>query len=156
MSSGEIDSTPLSPLKRALLAVQEMREKLEASERSAKEPIAITGMACRFPGGADTPEAFWRLMCEGRSGVREVPPDRWNLQELYDPDTSAPGKVSTRWGGFIDRIDQFDPAAFEIAPREAAFMDPQQRLMLEVIFEALENAGQPPRRLGGSRTGVYV
>jgi myxalamid-type polyketide synthase MxaE and MxaD len=156
MSPGENDPTTLSPLKRALLAVQEMREKLEAVERSAKEPIAITGMACRFPGGADSPEAFWSLLREGRSGVREVPADRWSLDELYDPSTSAPGKVSTRWAGFIDRVDQFDPAAFEIAPREAAYMDPQQRLMLEVAFEALENSGLPPRRLGGSKAGVYV
>ncbi len=120
-----------------------------------KEPIAVIGIGCRFPG-ADGPEAFWRLLEEGRDATREVPRDRWKLEDYYDPDPSAPGKAVTARGGFLDRVDEFDPLLFSISPREAERMDPQQRLLLEVAYEALEDAGLRPMELMGSRTGVFV
>jgi acyl transferase domain-containing protein/acyl carrier protein len=119
------------------------------------DPIAIIGIGCRFPGSSG-PEAFWHSIHDGLDGITEVPADRFNLEAIYDPDPSAPGKVNTRWGGFLDGIDQFDAQFFGISPREAARMDPQQRLLLEVAWEALEDAGQPPEKIAGSRTGVFV
>lgn len=119
------------------------------------EPVAIVGMGCRFPGAA-SPAQFWQLLCAGHAGITEVPPDRWDMQQLYDPDPAAPGKMITRWGGFLHQLEQFDAAFFGIAPREAPHVDPRQRLMLEVAWEALEDAGIPPDSLAGSRTSVFV
>jgi amino acid adenylation domain-containing protein/non-ribosomal peptide synthase protein (TIGR01720 family) len=121
----------------------------------AQEPIAIIGLSCRFPG-ADTTEAFWELLLNGGDAIREVPSQRWDLAALYDPSSKAPGKLSTRWGGFIENVDQFDPRFFGLSLREAVQVDPQQRLLLEVAWEALERAGQAPERLAGSKTGVFV
>ncbi|MGH2367322.1 MAG: beta-ketoacyl synthase N-terminal-like domain-containing protein, partial [Chloroflexota bacterium] len=117
--------------------------------RDLREPIAIIGMGCRFPG-APGPDAFWRLLSEGRSAVREAPAGRWDLDRLYDPTPGAPGKIYTRSGGFLEDVDRFDALFFGIAPREASSMDPQQRLLLEVAWEALEHAGIAPRSLGGA------
>src|SRR5437870_12732308 len=103
------------------------------------EPIAIVGMACRFPGAGDL-EGFWQLVRDGRDAVREVPPDRWDLDEWYSADPSTPGKMNTRHGGFLKQVDQFDPEFFGITPREAPRMHPQQRLVLDVAWGALENA----------------
>jgi myxalamid-type polyketide synthase MxaD len=146
----------LSPERRALL--EKRLRQAESSGESAPraERLAIVGIGCRFPGGASSPEAFWRLIADGTDAVTEVPPDRWDVDELFDPDTTASGKVSSRWGGFIDGVDRFDAALFEIAPREAAQMDPQQRLLLETAWHALEHAGQSADRLRGSATGVFV
>ncbi|HEY9648697.1 MAG TPA: beta-ketoacyl synthase N-terminal-like domain-containing protein, partial [Chroococcidiopsis sp.] len=119
------------------------------------EPIAIIGIGCRFPG-ADSPSAFWELLRQGQDAITEVPKSRWDIQQFYDPDLSQPGKANTRWGGFLEAIDQFDPLFFGIAPREAPTMDPQQRLLLEVAWEAFEDAGLVPERLRGSHTGVYI
>jgi polyketide synthase 12 len=119
------------------------------------EPIAVIGMSCRFPGARD-PRAFWELLRNGVDAVSEVPSERWDLREFYDPNPATPGKMSTRWGGFLQQIDQFDARFFGISPREAVRMDPQQRLLLEAAWEALEDAGQPAERLAGSRTGVFV
>ena len=143
----------LSPKRLALLAL-ELNEKLEAAGRS--EPIAVIGMGCRLPGGADDPAAFWALLREGRDAIREVPADRWSIDDWFDADPDSPAKMSVRHGGFLDRIDGFDAAFFGISPREAITMDPQQRLVLEVAWEALEHAGMAPERLAGSATGVFL
>ncbi|WBB80641.1 type I polyketide synthase [Micromonospora sp. WMMD882] len=143
-------------LQRALTAVRDLRAKLEASERARTEPIAVVGLACRFPGGADSPAAFWELLRGGVDAISEVPADRWDADALYDADPTVPGRVTSRWGGFLDRIDRFDASFFGISPREADQMDPQQRIMLEVAWEALESAGQTTGRLAGSPTGVFV
>jgi acyl transferase domain-containing protein/NADPH:quinone reductase-like Zn-dependent oxidoreductase/NAD(P)-dependent dehydrogenase (short-subunit alcohol dehydrogenase family)/acyl carrier protein len=151
-----MNTTELSPLKRALLAIEELQAKLDTVEKKRHEPIAIIGIGCRIPGGANDPEEFWQLLREGRSGIREIPPDRWDASAYYDPDPDVPGKIATSFGAFLDQVDRFEPQFFEIAPREALTMDPQQRLLLEVSWEALENAGQSPVKLHYTRTGVYI
>ena len=155
MASNPPTVSNLSPLKQALLALEESQEKLAAAERARSEPIAVIGLACRFPGGPDA-ETFWQALDAGRDLVSDVPADRWSTDAYYDPDPDAPGKMATRWGGFLDRVDQFDPEFFGISPREAVSIDPQQRLLLEVAWEALEHAGQGPDQLGKSRTGVFI
>jgi acyl transferase domain-containing protein len=145
----------LSPKRLALLAM-DLQSRLEAVEQKTKEPIAIIGVGCRFPGGASSPAAFWRLLHDGVDAISEVPGDRWDIETYYDPDPDAPGKMYAIHGGFIDGIDQFDPHFFGISPREAVTMDPQQRLLLEVAWEALENAGQAPEMLEGSSVGVFI
>lgn len=119
------------------------------------EPIAIIGVGCRFPG-AKNPEAFWQLLCNGVDAITEVPADRWDVNALYDPNPGSRGKMNTRWGGFLEQVDQFDSPFFGIAPREAVYMDPQQRLLLEVAWEALENAGQVVEQLACTNTGVFI
>jgi acyl transferase domain-containing protein/D-arabinose 1-dehydrogenase-like Zn-dependent alcohol dehydrogenase len=122
---------------------------------TADEPIAIVGLACRFPGARDA-EAFWQLLADGVDMIREVPDDRYDVDDYYDPDPDAAGKIYSRYGGFLDGIDGFDPEFFGISPREAVWIDPQQRLVLETAWEGLERAGYAPSALRGSRTGVYV
>ena len=156
MNEKQNDSKESSALQRAILAVKDMREKLDAIERAKTEPIAIVGMACRFPGGADSPEAFWRMLHDGIDAVSEVPSDRWDISTYYDPDPDAPGKMYTREAGFLKKVDSFDAEFFGITAREAINMDPQQRLLLEVGWEALENAGIAPHGIKHSLTGVFV
>jgi acyl transferase domain-containing protein/acyl carrier protein len=144
----------LTPKQRALLELR--RTEASAAAKPAAEPIAVIGIGCRFPGSVTGPEAFWQLLKQGRDAITEVPRDRWDIDAFYDPDPDAPGKMYTRWGGFVDNVDRFDPRFFGIAPREAASMDPQQRLLLEVAWEALEDAGQPPSALNGTRTGIFA
>ena len=152
----EKDQIPtMSVVKLALLA-QKLRSEVHGIEYLQSEPIAIVGMGCRFPGGATSPERFWDLLDQGFDAIREVPPERWDVDAFYDPDLAAAGKMRTRWGGFLRQIDQFDSDFFGIAPREATTMDPQQRLLLEVTWEALDDAGYPPPRLADTLTGVYM
>src|SRR6185503_16351373 len=137
------ERTPdLSVEQRALVALRRLRQKLDALEREKSDPIAIIGVGCRFPAGANSADSFWDLLEKGVDAVTEVPAERWDIDRFYDPDSQAPGKMSTRWGAFLSDVDQFDPYFFGISPREAAGMDPQQRLWLEVAWEALEDAGQ--------------
>lgn len=143
-------------LRRALEAIDDLTERLHRAEHARREPIAVVGMACRFPGGSTTPEAYWKLIREAGSGVVEVPEDRWPIEGWYDPELREPGTSHTRFGGFVGPLDGFDAAFFGVAPREAATLDPQQRLLLECTWEALERAGEAPDQLKGSATGVYI
>ncbi|NCR21333.1 MAG: acyltransferase domain-containing protein [Microcystis aeruginosa L111-01] len=148
--------TELTPLQKAVIALKEARNKIEALERQKNEPIAIIGMGCRFPGGANSPEAFWELLSRGKETIVPVPSQRWDAEAYYDENPDLPNKTYARYGGFIDAVDQFDPQFFGMTPREAIALDPQQRLLLEVSWEALENAGIAPQKLTGTQTGVFV
>lgn len=120
------------------------------------EPIAIIGLGCRFPGAANSWEAYWQLLDSGVDAISETPEDRWNLQKFYAPDATKPGKTQSKWGGYVSGIEQFDPQLFGISPREAASMDPQQRMLLEVAYRAIEDAGQPAGNLSGQPVSVFV
>jgi len=126
-----------------------------ANDPSGGDAIAVVGLGCRFPGAPD-PDAYWRLLRDGGDAIGDIPPDRWDVEAYFHPEPGTPGRMYTRRGGFLDRVDGFDAAFFGISPREAAEMDPQQRLLLEVTWEALEDAGIVPAELAGSRTGVFV
>ncbi len=128
----------------------------KASRLAGAEPVAVVGIGCRFPGDVDGPDSYWQLLMDGREGISEVPADRWDAEAFYDPDPMIPGRMTTKWGGFLSDIAGFDAEFFGITPREAEAMDPQQRMVLEVAWEALEDAGIPPESLAGTRTGVMM
>lgn len=128
----------------------------DPADAGGDDGIAIIGLGLRFPGGAHDAASFWQLLREGADAISEVPPDRFDLNEVYAPEAATPGKTNSRHGGFLQGIDRFDAEFFGIAPREAAALDPQQRLLLEVAWHALENAGIAPTSLAGSETGVFV
>lgn len=156
LEPAELLNRSVAPLSQRLLrALDDAIGKLEAVDRARTEPIAIVGMSCRFPGASD-PAAFWQLLSEGVDAVTEVPGDRWNVEAFYDPDPEVPGKMYTRWGGFLAQVDQFDAGFFGISPREAIKLDPQQRILLEVSWEALETAGLSPEHPHTTQTGVFV
>jgi acyl transferase domain-containing protein len=142
-------------LKRALFAVRDLTTRLETLQRARTEPIAVVGMSCRYPG-ADSPEAFWELLRNGVDAIREVPRSRWDVGSFYDRDPEAPGKSNTRFGGYLDGAELFDAEFFGISPREAVEMDPQQRMLLEVAWEALEDAAIAPSSLENQRAGVFT
>ncbi|MEK7327026.1 MAG: polyketide synthase, partial [Chloroflexota bacterium] len=131
-------------------------DKAGASRSNETEPVAIIGIGCRFPGGVNGPESFWNALVNGLDAIAEVPASRFDINAFYDSKPATPGKVMTRWGGFLEDIDKFDALFFGISPREADRMDPQQRLLLETAWEALEDAGQAADKLVGSQTGVFV
>ncbi|MDZ8262102.1 polyketide synthase [Nostoc sp. ChiQUE01b] len=136
--------------------LSQQRESPEPRQNlKSVEAIAIIGLDCRFPG-ANNSEAFWQLLRNGKSAIDQIPADRWDSHLFYNPIPAQPGKMSTRWGGFIKQVDRFDPQFFCISPREAERMDPQQRLLLEVSWQALENAGLASDRLAGSNSGVFI
>src|ERR1700759_2651278 len=142
----------------ALRKMDALTALLEIAERGDTEPIAVVGMGCRLPGGADTPDQFWRLLQDGGSGIVGVPSGRWDADAFYSDDHSVPGTIVSKEGGFLTswRPDEFDAEFFGISPREAAAMDPQQRLLLEVTWEALENAGITAPMIRGTQTSVFV
>ena len=145
--------TSVSALKLALMARQ-ARAQLGAIARA--EPIAVIGMGCRLPGGANSPDEFWAVLRDGVDAVGEIPRARWDVDAFHDPDPASPGKIAVNAGGFITGVAEFDASFFGIMRREAERMDPQHRVFLEVAIEALDHAGQARERLAGSDTGVFI
>ncbi|MEY9862673.1 acyl transferase domain-containing protein/acyl carrier protein [Catenulispora sp. GAS73] len=142
-------------LKRVTVELTDVRRRLAEAETARLEPIAVIGMSCRYPGGSSV-EEYWDLLRSGRSGVSEVPASRWDIDEYYNPDRRAPGAMYTRYGAFLPDIAGWDAEFFGASPQEALRMDPHQRLLMELMWEGLENAGTAPSRLRGSRTAVAV
>ncbi len=152
---GDAEGPQHDLLNRAVHAIRTLRQRLDRSEAARRMPVAIIGMACRFPGASGL-AAFWDLLAAGRDPLGPVPAERWDIESFYSPDPQAPGKTVAREGGYLSGLEWFDADFFGISPREAVFIDPRQRLMLETAWESLEDAGVPPRSLAGSRTGVFV
>jgi acyl transferase domain-containing protein len=145
-----------SAVRRALAMIQDLERRLAAAEGAQQQAVAIVGLGCRFPGAGEDAAGFWELLAQGRDAVTPVPEERWNAEALYDPDPDRPGFASSLWGGFLTAVDRFDAGLFGISRREAEAMDPQHRLLLEVAWTALEDAGVAPTGLSGADAGVFV
>src|ERR1700761_449712 len=156
MSQGQEIQEQLSPLKRAILELREMRAKLDEMDRRQKEPIAIVGIGLRLPGGAHDESSLWQMLADGVDAISEIPADRWDLDAYYDPDPDRPGKMNTRHGAFIKGVDQFDAEFFSVSPREGVSMDPQHRLLMETSWEALESAAIAPATLSRDLHGGFL
>jgi|LakMenEpi03Aug12_release.lakeMendotaPanAssembly.Ray.scaffolds.fasta_scaffold01747_3 acyl transferase domain-containing protein len=164
MSDANIKPTPeltqreaafRAALEKASLTIRQLLE--ENAHLRAKESIAVIGMSCRFPGGANSPDLYWDLLKSGRDAISEVPPSRWIAADYLSEDRSAPGRMYCSKAGFLDiEVDAFDASFFGISPKEANALDPQQRLLLELSWEAIEHAGIAPDSLKNTRTAVYV
>lgn len=154
-SRPEDSSSEASLVKQALAALRSLQSQLDAERQLGKEPIAILGMGCRYPGAA-SPADLWQMLLRGEDGISDVPGDRWKTDSLYESDDARRGTLPSRRGGFLHGLDRMDAAFFGIAPREAPHVDPRQRLMLEIAWEALEDAGIPPDTLAGSQAGVFL
>jgi 3-oxoacyl-(acyl-carrier-protein) synthase/SAM-dependent methyltransferase len=146
----------MSPVKRALVEIRRLKAKLAERPQGSTEPVAILGAALRFPGGLADPDSFWRLLADGGEAIGPTPQDRWDADALFDPAPDAPGRTYATRGGFLADVDLFDAEFFGVTPREAESMDPQQRILLELAWEALERAGIDPTGLRGTRTGVFL
>lgn len=156
MTSNGKSNTEMSPMKQALQAIKQLQTRISELENGRNEPIAVVSMACKFPGNINNTRDLWDRLLKSHDAIIEVPANRWNADEFFDPDPEVPGKMYTKLGGFLEEIDQFDPSFFGISPREAASMDPHQRLLLQTTWEAFENGGFDLNKLYGSKTGVYV
>ena len=143
-------------LKKVTVELTQTRRRLAEVEDRRREPIAIVGMACRYPGGGDSIDGYWELLRDGRSAVSEVPKSRWDIDDFYNPDPATPGGIYTRHGSFLEDVAGWDAEFFGLPPREALRLDPRQRLLMELAWEGLENAGASATRLGGTRVGVMV
>ena len=138
-------------LKQALRELKKSKDSVQRFEQERYEPIAVIGVGCRFPGGANTPERFWEILENGEDVITEMVDERWSADDLYDPDPEAEGKLYTKASGLVDNVDQFDADFFGVAPVEATLMEPQQRLLLETNWHALEHAGIAPDLRSTSR-----
>ncbi len=155
MNNSSDKNEKLSPLKQALIAVEEMQRKLRKINAEKNEPIAVIGLSGRFPKARNIKE-YWDLLVNKQDGISEVPKERWEIEKYYDSNPGTPGKMITRYGGFINDFDKFDAQFFGISPREALKMDPQQRLLLQTTWEALEDAGINPEEISGTKAGVFI
>ena len=143
-------------MEQALRAVEQANGRIRELEQQSSEPIAIVGIGCRFPGDCDTPDTYFERLCAGMDAVGEVPPERWSLPDWWDSNPATPGRMYSRFGAFLSDVERFDAAFFGVTPREAARMDPQHRMLLEVAWHAMEAANIRAETLNGKPVGVFL
>ncbi len=146
----------MSPLQKAVYALRETQSRLESLQRRGHEPVAIIGMSCRFPGDIKSPDDYWKLLVSNQEAIGEIPPERWDSDAFYDPNPQTPGKMCTKWGGCLSDASMFDNHFFGISDREATMIDPQQRILLELAWEVVDDAGIPLSDLKGLPVGVFI